>query len=202
MNCKNLGLGLGVLSATFALSGVGVSQAQIALQPGMSAFLPGSCPGGAANATVNLTALTGAGSTGESISPDGGYIGAGCKRYVVDVKLPANFNGYQAMIDGAIVETLDSQAECEATQLTVLHYRKAAGATAFTSAGGGTMRGNWVVSSGGFTQTGCVLAPTKSFATKGAAAPGDTMWRIAVGGVIKTLPVKVKVTAAMSQIPH
>src|SRR5262249_12987912 len=139
------------------------------------------------NATIDLNTI--ASLQGTVTSPDGGYICVGCKRFVVDVKLPTKSANAIRQLDGTFVEALDTKSKCEAAQLTVHWWRKPAGATAFTTAGGGTTRGNW-------TNNACTMTPTTGYTattyyySTGSAA-GDT-WRVAVGGVIHTVPAQVK----------
>src|SRR5262245_58559513 len=93
------GLGVGVVSAALFASSLASSEPTPAsnlagtttLQQQV-AVIQATCAGGAANATLDLTAVGNSSLVLNDTSPDTNYTCAGCKRYLVDVKFPAAYS--------------------------------------------------------------------------------------------------------------
>jgi hypothetical protein len=131
---------------------------------------------------------------GSATSADTSYANTACRGYVVDVKAANLPGGSQLIVDGGSAAAPTGEIQCGIASEHVEFYRKAAGASEFTAAGGGFRHGVWTGPTGLFANT-CNMSQMTGFTGHAYGMNGDT-WRIVVRGVDDATPVKVKVTGA------
>jgi hypothetical protein len=177
------------------------------LQPGVNAPRQMmTCATMAADKSATLTAndmedvLT---STGTAYSTR-----ATCNRFVADfIVLSSATPGTQFSdgwfkVAGGLIGQSNSAATCEGIKVDMRVYKKALGATHFTSYSNVVLEGDWIDSNGGFDTCNWKV---KSGALGAAAEPnngGSETYRVAVkassGGVAKPVEAKIR----FNDVPH
>jgi hypothetical protein len=146
----------------------------------------------AADATITV-----GNASAQSVSANTSYANTACRGYVVDVKASGLPSGSQLTVDGASATMPTSQAQCEIANEHVEFYRKAAGASDFTVAGGGFRRGVWTGGTGLFANT-CTMSAMSGFQNRTMTGVNGDTWRVVVRAVDDATPANAKVTGSPS----
>lgn len=173
----------------------------------------GLCVAGASTSQAELPrlgnpCLTATANQTITIGPDGAvtsdisYAESACRGYIVDVKIQSIPAGYDFRTDGGIATVPSNLMGCELATENVAYFRKPAGATSFTAAGGGYRRGSWTGNTGQLGANTCNMAKMSGFVDRsGGAAAGDT-WRVVVRATHAAEVAPVKVGASTMEVPR